>query len=54
MSGRGKKQSYDKNARAHEEWMKSKKQDRPRQVWVPDLNADGWEEPTGHWEEKEP
>ncbi len=57
MSGRGKKLSYDKNARAHAGWMEKKRQGRPKQVWVWDeelINmravdiVDG--NRLGHWE----
>jgi hypothetical protein len=33
MSGRGKKLNQQKNARAHDEWMKGKRVDRPYQQW---------------------
>ena len=52
MAGRGKKLKYDKNARAHDEWMAGKKLGRKKQKFV--------EEPSmvdvlggfrgGHWE----
>ena len=35
MQGRGKKTSYDKNARANEEFQKGKRFGRPKQRWVP-------------------
>jgi len=33
MSGRGKKLNQQKNARAHDEWTKAKRTDRPYQQW---------------------
>lgn len=52
MSGRGKKLSYNKNARAHAEWMQAKKIGRPKQVFVEEVTMEsvlgGFK--GGHWE----
>lgn len=50
MAGRGKKLSYDKDARAHDEWMAGKKLGRPKQVWVDDTPTKLIGESEGHWE----
>lgn len=49
MQGRGKKTSYDKNARAAEDFQKGKKIGRPKQRWVP-VAGDRPGQTEGYWE----
>jgi hypothetical protein len=44
------KDNSKKKYRENLEWMRGKKLGRPKQQWVPVLDADGWETSEGHWE----
>ena len=54
MAGRGKKLNRDKNARAHDEWMKGKRLGRRKQVWVWEMDLQSEiplpDQTKGHWE----
>lgn len=51
-SRRGKKQNNRRNHSAREVWMKDKKENRPRQVWVWDFVCDTLADRVGHWEKR--
>jgi hypothetical protein len=44
------KNNDNKNHRNHEEWQIGKKLGRAKQTWIADLDDDGRELWTGHWE----
>ena len=52
MAGRGKKLKYDKNARAHAEWMAGKRLGRPKQKFIdePSMSSVLGGFRGGHWE----